>query len=447
MLHWDPSVPRSGLGGLIKRANHYAIVVKDVAASLRFYKDVLGLQQIKRPNFDRHGAWLTAGNIEVHLIKGEPAVHKGDNLVVGHLSLETDDVDEVLRLLKKMGIQYSRNVSVPNAKEDGVVTQYFLRDPDGYYVEICNCDILTKYCLGKDEGLACSYNEAVEKVNPCSFLKLALLANSNRHNDNSNKTIEELLPPKEQWASTVDPQKLQNMLKRVLIYGDIMQGETEETISTALLQANNNVPLATRILKARKKGQTFQPPAFFVEEGEEKYRPTVVNWTLEEKQPQQQQKIQTVKPQEKETFQLPPSSRAEELVRHFDKDGNGVLTADELSEFLKSLCHGISEALLQKLISQVDSNNDGTIDIKEIEEMLKTQESDLEIESFFNLLDDDGNNSITAPEFCKAVAALGLNITDSEVEEFYLDFDLNGDGALDVSELKKLLSTELGRSE
>jgi hypothetical protein len=36
---------------------------------------------------------------------------------------------------------------VPNRSEDGVVTQFFMRDPDGYYVELCNCDILTKYCL------------------------------------------------------------------------------------------------------------------------------------------------------------------------------------------------------------------------------------------------------------------------------------------------------------
>jgi len=436
MLHWDPSVPRSGLGELIKRANHYAIVVKDVAASLRFYKDVLGLQQIKRPNFDRHGAWLTAGNIEVHLIKGEPAIHKGDNLVVSHLSLETDHVDKVLDLLKKMGIQYSRNVSVPNAKEDGVVIQYFIRDPDGYYVEICNCDILTKYCLAKDEGLEFYYNEAVEKVNPCSFLKLVLLANSNKH---SNKTLEELIPPKEHWASKADPQKLENMLKRTLIYADIMQGETEYTISEALIQANNNVPLATRILKAQKKGQTFQPPSFFVESAEQKYEPTIVSWKEEKEQ-------QKIKPSStygiKKDDKLPQLTRAEELLKQFDKDGDGILTAVELRIFLKSLCHGISDSLLQTMILRIDSNNDGTIDIKEIENMLKTKESDLEIEAFFNLLDDDCNKKITAPEFCKAVTALGLNITDSEVEEFYLLFDLNGDGALDISELKELLSKE-----
>lgn len=61
--------------------------------------------------------------------------------------------------------------SVPTAKEDGVVTQYFLRDPDGYYVEICNCDILTKFILSKDESQNVSYNEtsvAIGMAGDCS---------------------------------------------------------------------------------------------------------------------------------------------------------------------------------------------------------------------------------------------------------------------------------------
>uniref|UniRef100_A0A7M5XG79 Glyoxalase/fosfomycin resistance/dioxygenase domain-containing protein n=1 Tax=Clytia hemisphaerica TaxID=252671 RepID=A0A7M5XG79_9CNID len=64
-LHWDDSVPRRGLGDLIHKANHIALTVSDIGRSLGFYTDILGLQQIKRPNFDRHGAWLTMGNIEL----------------------------------------------------------------------------------------------------------------------------------------------------------------------------------------------------------------------------------------------------------------------------------------------------------------------------------------------------------------------------------------------
>ena len=33
----------------------------------------------------------------------------------------------------------------------GAVTQFFFRDPDGYYIELCNCDVLTKFCFSKSD--------------------------------------------------------------------------------------------------------------------------------------------------------------------------------------------------------------------------------------------------------------------------------------------------------
>lgn len=151
-MHWLPHVPRKGvLGPLLKRVNHYAITVNDVGKSLDFYVNVLGLQQIRRPNFDRHGAWLTAGNLEIHLIKGPPSVPQTDSLIVSHLSFESDDIMECQRRLKASNCSFTQNVSVPNKNQTTIVTQFFMKDPDGYHIEICNCDILTKFCLSQDE--------------------------------------------------------------------------------------------------------------------------------------------------------------------------------------------------------------------------------------------------------------------------------------------------------
>jgi hypothetical protein len=92
-LHWSPKFgDRRGLGDAVVKVNHIAIIVSDVGRSAAFYSDVLGLQQVRRPNFDRHGAWFTMGNIELHLIKGNPLVHSGDDLIVGHISLEVSSL-------------------------------------------------------------------------------------------------------------------------------------------------------------------------------------------------------------------------------------------------------------------------------------------------------------------------------------------------------------------
>jgi catechol 2,3-dioxygenase-like lactoylglutathione lyase family enzyme len=101
-LHWKADQERRGIGRGVSMANHIAITVSDVGASANFYSHVLGLQQIERPNFDRHGAWFTLGNIEMHLIKGMPRVADGDDLIVSHIALESEDVDGIIQRLRAM---------------------------------------------------------------------------------------------------------------------------------------------------------------------------------------------------------------------------------------------------------------------------------------------------------------------------------------------------------
>ena len=42
-----------GVSDLWSNVNHVALVVSDVGTSLSFYTDVVGFQQVMRPNFDR----------------------------------------------------------------------------------------------------------------------------------------------------------------------------------------------------------------------------------------------------------------------------------------------------------------------------------------------------------------------------------------------------------
>ncbi|KIZ06811.1 hypothetical protein MNEG_1147 [Monoraphidium neglectum] len=141
-------------------------------------------------------------------------------------------------------ITVSDVANVPNRSEDGVVTQFFMRDPDGYYVELCNCDILTKYCLAQDDHRLISYNESSVDLGIAEILRFNALAEESRA----------------------------KYLERVQD-----KGETKETLSRALIEANNSAPLATRILRARKAeaGQIYIPPAIF-EGGDEKYQPKAV---------------------------------------------------------------------------------------------------------------------------------------------------------------------------
>eukprot|EP00095_Tigriopus_kingsejongensis_P012760 maker-scaffold30_size591359-snap-gene-4.22 protein:Tk12760 transcript:maker-scaffold30_size591359-snap-gene-4.22-mRNA-1 annotation:"lactoylglutathione lyase" len=95
--------------------DHLAIVVSDIGQSVAFYAGIIGLKQIIRPDFDRHGAWLSMGNLSLHLIKGIPAVHDKDNLIVGHLAFMVEDLKVIQERLDDSGVSYRFNVSVPDA--------------------------------------------------------------------------------------------------------------------------------------------------------------------------------------------------------------------------------------------------------------------------------------------------------------------------------------------
>ena len=107
-----------GVSRLWSSINHVALVVSDVGRSLSFYTDIIGMKQVLRPNFDRHGAWLTFGNVDLHLIKGRPAVHPDDDLIVSHIAITVSDMEELRLRLKTLKVASRKNVSVPNPADD-----------------------------------------------------------------------------------------------------------------------------------------------------------------------------------------------------------------------------------------------------------------------------------------------------------------------------------------
>jgi catechol 2,3-dioxygenase-like lactoylglutathione lyase family enzyme len=267
LLHWDRLAKRRGLCDLVVKVSHIAITVSDVGKALDFYVNILGLQQIRRPNFDRHGAWLTLGNIELHLIKGIPAIPLVDNLQTAHIALETTDINEVLSKLHELNIDVRQNISVTNAtasmpKLKSSIIQYFFNDPDGYYWEICNCDVLTEFAFAKDLIMDhIDYHEGIPNDRKLDATR-AVSYWKDKVEKRRTEQLDDILDKISQ-ADQIDEEKFQNLHKRRAIYGDIVQGFTDEDIKELLLKTNNSVPLTIEIL-TQKRGENkfYQPPAF-----------------------------------------------------------------------------------------------------------------------------------------------------------------------------------------
>jgi glyoxylase I family protein len=112
--------------------NHASLIVSDINVSLTFYRDILGLQQVDRPDMGFQGAWFQLGDQQIHLLElenpdpitGRPE-HGGRDR---HVALNVKALAPVKDLLNKKGIVYTMSISGRKA--------LFCRDPDGNAIEI-----------------------------------------------------------------------------------------------------------------------------------------------------------------------------------------------------------------------------------------------------------------------------------------------------------------------
>ena len=117
----------------IAELNHVALRVRDVDASVRFYRDVLGLPVLPRPAFNFNGAWFRLGVCqELHLIEGETTGPGNENSRNNHFALRVEDFASASAEASASGAVFRGPVRRPDGAR-----QIFLKDPDGHVLELC----------------------------------------------------------------------------------------------------------------------------------------------------------------------------------------------------------------------------------------------------------------------------------------------------------------------
>ena len=106
--------------------HHVAINVADLAESVAFYTEVLGLtDRTDRPDLGIDGAWLDAGGQQVHFVVAPVPRNLGQ-----HFAVLVDDLDAVVDELR------GRGVEVSDPGDVGPGRQAFLLDPSGNALEL-----------------------------------------------------------------------------------------------------------------------------------------------------------------------------------------------------------------------------------------------------------------------------------------------------------------------
>jgi catechol 2,3-dioxygenase-like lactoylglutathione lyase family enzyme len=123
----------------LQALEHFTITCADLERTRAFYRDVLGLTEGYRPNFNFAGYWLYCGEIPVvHLTDEKGAITenrqgaRGNNTgSLDHIALRGCDVKATLAHLKARGVSHRENRIL-----DAGLHQIFVRDPNGIMIEL-----------------------------------------------------------------------------------------------------------------------------------------------------------------------------------------------------------------------------------------------------------------------------------------------------------------------
>jgi catechol 2,3-dioxygenase-like lactoylglutathione lyase family enzyme len=124
----------------VTSADHTNWRVRDLEASLGFYRDVLGLEPFGLEEYRRGERPLVSlrvtENFILHLTP-DPEFERGPTGGYDHLALvvEGTQPDELAKRLQRMGVEVEKQFeSIVGAR--GAGPALYVRDPDGYRVEL-----------------------------------------------------------------------------------------------------------------------------------------------------------------------------------------------------------------------------------------------------------------------------------------------------------------------
>ncbi len=124
----------------VEDLHHVGIPVRDAERSKEFYRSILALEEIERPDFDFPGAWFSLGTRQFHLIQHTDAKTPRETNEIdsrdGHFALRESSYRETRDKLIRLGITFWDRPVNPTPWP-----QIYITDPDGNVIELNTAEL------------------------------------------------------------------------------------------------------------------------------------------------------------------------------------------------------------------------------------------------------------------------------------------------------------------
>ncbi|PKI52836.1 probable calcium-binding protein CML27 [Punica granatum] len=143
------------------------------------------------------------------------------------------------------------------------------------------------------------------------------------------------------------------------------------------------------------------------------------------------------------SFHVQGMSDAElqKVFNQFDTNGDGKISAAELSQVLSAMGSVTSKEDIQRAMEEIDSDRDGYINLPEFAALCRSNSSgESDLRDAFNLYDQDRNGLISASELHLVLNRLNMGCSVEDCVRMIKSVDYDGDGNVNFAEFKKMMT-------
>uniref|UniRef100_A0A0D9WE16 EF-hand domain-containing protein n=1 Tax=Leersia perrieri TaxID=77586 RepID=A0A0D9WE16_9ORYZ len=151
-----------------------------------------------------------------------------------------------------------------------------------------------------------------------------------------------------------------------------------------------------------------------------------------------------------------PMAELEQVFRRYDANGDGKISAEELTSVLQALGAPPGPGEVRRMMDEMDSDRDGFVDLTEFAAFHNgggkgkggdgggvdgedAAAAEAELREAFRMYDADSNGKISARELHRVLRQLGEKCSVADCSRMIRSVDADGDGCVNFDEFKKMM--------